>query len=55
MTDKQREICNKYSAKDEKGFVHCNECPLVLDHNELMCKGNSHYDKKKKRWVFDRE
>ena len=31
------EICKKYSAKDDKGLIHCNECPLVLRVNDLEC------------------
>ena len=38
LTKKEQEICNRYSARDSNGFVHCNECPLVFD--TLLCKSN---------------
>lgn len=38
MTKKEKEICRKYSARDENGKVHCNECPLVIDHRNCICK-----------------
>ena len=37
LVGEDAEICKKYSAKDEKGLVHCNECPLVLRINDLEC------------------
>lgn len=37
LVGEDAEICKKYSAKDENGFVHCNECPLVLRINDLEC------------------
>ena len=49
------EICKKYSAKDKDGFVHCNECPLVLNHYDVMCHAVAHFDEKKNRWVLDDE
>ena len=45
----------KYSAKDKDGFVHCNECPLVLSNFDLMCHATAHFDEKKNRWVLDDE
>ena len=37
LTEKEQEICKQYSAKGENGFVHCGECPLVIDEFELEC------------------
>ena len=51
--DKDRRICEKYSAQDETGHVHCHECPLVVDRWAMMCKGNSHYDRHEREWVPD--
>lgn len=53
LTDKQKKICEKYSARDEKGLVHCKECPLVIDHYEHTCRAFMHYDRHKKEWVND--
>lgn len=56
--DKEREICDKYSARDENGKVHCKECPLNLEAKTRMtgvCKAFMHYDRSKKEWVFDEE
>lgn len=30
LTENEKAICKKYSARDEKGLVHCNECPLSV-------------------------
>ena len=30
LTDKEKEICNQYSKRDENGLVHCKECPLAI-------------------------
>lgn len=48
MTQKENEICKKYSARDENGFVHCKECPLVVDADGFMCKANSRYNRRTK-------
>ena len=53
LTGEEVEICKKYSAKDEKGLVHCNECPLVLSINDLTCHATSHFDPELNRWVPD--
>jgi hypothetical protein len=31
LTDKEKEICEIYSQKDDNGFVDCERCPLNLD------------------------
>lgn len=50
-----RSICRKYSARDNYGYVHCNDCPLVVDRTGHMCRSNSHYDRRLKEWVPDEE
>lgn len=52
-TDEQREICSRYSKRDEDGFVHCNECPLVISVYWCMCHANSHYDPDECEFVLD--
>ena len=52
-SERQEHICRKYSARDDDGYVHCNDCPLVVDQRYYMCRANSHYDRKSKEWVFD--
>lgn len=54
---REQKICDKYSARDEYGFVHCMECPLRKSKGEwdFRCKGNSHYNRITKEWEFDRE
>lgn len=52
-SEKQMKICKKYSTRDKDGYVHCTDCPLVVDRKYYMCKANSHYDRKQKEWVFD--
>ena len=53
--DRERKICEKYSARDEYGFVHCKECPLVKDIAHILCKANSHYNRHTGQWVYDLE
>jgi len=56
LTPKNQKICDKYSAYDEEGNVHCSECPLKVgnpDNYDFRCKANSHYSRKRKEWVFD--
>lgn len=50
MTEREKKICEKYSARDEQGFVHCKECPLVIDHTERLCKANARYNRHTKEW-----
>ena len=38
LTKEEKEICKEYSKRDEKGFVHCNECPLAVDERYALCK-----------------
>lgn len=40
LTDEEQKICEKYSAYDEHGLVHCNECPLVINKRFCVCKAN---------------
>lgn len=57
ITDpKEQKICDEYSARDSRGFVHCRECPLQrgdLGPWNTQCKANSHYDRKLREWVLD--
>ena len=50
---KEEKICKKYSTRDDTGYVHCSECPLVKDKGYLMCKANSHYNRHMKEWEPD--
>lgn len=53
---REQKICDKYSKRDEKGLVHCYECPLKKGNPaqwDFRCKANSHYDRKTKEWEFD--
>jgi len=54
-SEKEKQTCAKYSARDADGFVHCCECPLAIDEHLLMCKANSHYDRHLGKWVPDEE
>lgn len=38
LTKEEKEICKEYSKRDEKGFVHCIECPLTIDKRYALCK-----------------
>ena len=37
LNDKEKEICEKYSARDADGYVHCSECPLVIPGGVYDC------------------
>lgn len=52
--DKEKRICAKYS-RDADGFVHCDECPLIVDGERFVpyCKAVAHYDRRLKEWVLD--
>ena len=55
---REMKICAKYSAYDETGHVHCNNCPLVEGDFrwwDFRCKANSHYDRKLGEWVYDED
>lgn len=53
--DRERKICDKYSAVGEDGFVRCKECPLVKDRFSLLCKANSSYNRSTRKWEYDLE
>lgn len=36
LTPIEQEICAKYSAYDETGHVHCNECPLNICNSYIL-------------------
>lgn len=47
-TDREKAICEKYSAYDKNNRVHCNECPLSKGNPtqyDFRCKANSHYNR----------
>jgi hypothetical protein len=53
---REQKICDKYSAYDETGHVHCNECPLSKGDPrsyDFRCKANSHYNKYTSEWEYD--
>lgn len=53
---KDKKICDKYGARDDRGKVHCGECPLAKGNREehdFRCKANSHYDRHAREWEYD--
>ena len=46
-TDREKAICEKYSAYDKNNRVHCNECPLIII--DTLVNGNMMIKSKKKR------
>lgn len=56
LNAKDQKICDKFSKRDEKGFVHCKECPLKKGNSQnydFRCKANSFYDRHTKEWIYD--
>lgn len=53
--EREKRICDKYSAYDSHGFVHCKECPLSKSRGDydFRCKANSHYNRRTKEWEYD--
>jgi hypothetical protein len=52
----EQKNCDKYSAYDEAGLVHCFECPLAKGcwlQYDFRCKANSHYDRHTGEWEWD--
>lgn len=55
-TDREKRICDKYSATDANGLVQCDKCPLFKGcyaNYDFRCKANSHYDRRERDWVID--
>ena len=53
---KEQKICDKFSAYDDTGHVHCFECPLVKgnpNRYDFRCKANSHYNRRTREWEYD--
>lgn len=56
ITDREKVICEKYSAYDKNNRVHCNECPLSKGNPtqyDFRCKANSHYNRHTRAWEYD--
>ena len=56
LNAKDQKICDKFRKRDEKGFVHCKECPLTKgnpQNYDFRCKANSSYDRHTKEWIYD--
>ena len=54
--DRERKICEIYSAYGEDGKVNCRNCPLQKGDPrwwDFRCKANSHYDRKTREWEYD--
>ncbi len=52
-SDRERAICAKYSERQADGKVRCNECPLVKDALNFLCKANSTYNRSTREWELD--
>jgi hypothetical protein len=57
--EQEKRICKKYSAYDDTGHVHCNDCPLNYKHYDgmdyLECKYYMHYNRHTRKWEPDEE
>ena len=54
-SDREKRICEKYARRMENGKVGCFMCPLVINPYLMICKANSHYDRKAREFVPDME
>jgi hypothetical protein len=50
MSERQKRICEKYSARQADGNVRCSECPMVADGLNFLCRANSTYNQKTREW-----
>lgn len=53
LTKKEKEICDKYKQRDERGLVRCHECPLAIDNRMELCYATADgrtWSKKVKRY-----
>lgn len=59
LTKYEQEICEKFSAYDETGHVHCSACPLAIDTRYLVCystiDGRTKEAKQLKRFMYKKE
>lgn len=37
LNEEQKTICSVFSKRDKLGWVHCNDCPMVLDKRQSAC------------------
>ena len=48
LTEKQKQVCEKYRRRYSEGKVHCRECPLAVDHNDY--RENADYNPHTREW-----
>lgn len=37
LTKEQETVCRVFSRKDKTGYVHCHECPMVIESRSAAC------------------
>lgn len=58
LTKEERIICDKYNKPDNRGRVHCHECPFVVSERYCICKRNiseaelREYGMDKEKWYY---
>ena len=50
LSKEEQKICDKYGAYDKTGYVHCNQCPLVINARHCVCKKNISREEYNKYW-----
>lgn len=51
LTDKEKEICKLYSARDKDGFVNCSSCPMNLERYLDAPACYKTIDNDEKNWI----
>lgn len=41
LTPFEQKICDQFSTRDSCGYVHCCDCPYVIDLSACLCKANA--------------
>ena len=55
-TDREKAICEKYSAYDKNNRVHCNECPLSKGNPtqyDFRCIAMRDNNRHSRAWEYD--
>lgn len=52
LTPREKAVCREYSARDEEGKVHCNDCPLRIEVGECKATVTA---KEWKKWEKERD
>lgn len=53
LSEEQETVCGVFSRRDKQGFVHCPECPMILDHYRIACLKVVTEEEAREEWEWD--